>query len=110
MKLLERYSRKHVLAYVDPPYLLETRSKRHYKHEFSDADHERLLDCLVDFKGKVILSSYESSMYSNYLNEWHKIYINANTEAGASRTEILWTNFEPIGQIDLMEYLEGVGK
>ncbi|TLQ08814.1 DNA adenine methylase [Marinilactibacillus psychrotolerans] len=108
VKLLERYSRKDVLTYVDPPYLLETRSKRHYKHEFTNEDHENLLNCLLLFKGKVILSGYESSMYNSYLKDWHKVYINSNAEAGASRTEVLWTNFEPIGQIDLMEYLEGV--
>lgn len=105
IKLLERYNRGNVLTYVDPPYLLETRSKRHYKHEYTDGDHEALLDCLVDFNGLAIISGYESNMYNSYLKDWSKIYINANAEAGAKRTEVLWTNFEPIGQIDLMELL-----
>ncbi|CCO11316.2 D12 class N6 adenine-specific DNA methyltransferase family protein [Carnobacterium maltaromaticum LMA28] len=106
IQLLSRYNRKGVLAYVDPPYLLETRSKRHYKHEFTDADHEALLDCLVNFKGNIILSGYESEMYNTWLKGWHKEYFSTNAEAGAKREEVLWMNFQPAGQIDLIELLE----
>lgn len=106
IQLLNRYNRKGVLAYVDPPYLLETRSKRHYKHEFTDADHEALLDCLVNFKGNIILSGYESEMYNTWLKGWHKEYFSTNAEAGAKREEVLWMNFQPAGQIDLIELLE----
>lgn len=107
IQLLERYNRKSVLTYVDPPYLLETRSKRHYKHEFTDADHEALLDCLVEFKGYVILSGYESEMYNLYLKDWHKVYFETGAEAGVRRMETLWMNYQPSGQIDLIELLEG---
>ena len=106
IKLLDRYNRKGVLTYVDPPYLLETRSKRHYKHEYTDADHEELLDCLVDFKGYVILSGYENDMYNSWLKGWHKEYFSTNGEAGSKREEVLWMNFKPAGQIDLIELLE----
>lgn len=102
-QLLERYDRKNVLAYVDPPYLLETRSKRMYACEFRDDEHEILLDVLTSFEGKVILSGYESKMYNDRLSSWHKVTFNSNAEAGASRQEVLWCNFEPSGQIDLFE-------
>lgn len=102
IQILNRYNREGVLTYVDPPYLLETRSKRLYKHEFTDADHEALLDCLINFKGNVILSGYESTLYDFWLKGWHKEYFNVNAESGAKRKEVLWMNFVPIGQINLL--------
>lgn len=103
MQLLDRYNRLNVLAYVDPPYLLNTRSKRMYQHEIDDDYHRELLRLLNRFKGKVILSGYESDMYNNYLTDWHKLKFKQSAEAGASRMEVLWCNFEPVGQIDLFE-------
>lgn len=103
LQILDRYNRPGVLAYVDPPYLLSTRTKRHYAVEMTDADHEALLDTLVRFKGKVILSGYPSSMYDSYLCDWHKRYFEAHAEAGQRRQEVLWCNFEPAGSIDLLE-------
>lgn len=103
LQLLDRYNRPNVLAYVDPPYLLSTRSKRHYAVEMTDADHEALLDTLVSFKGKVIISGYPSSMYDSYLFDWHKRFFDAHAEAGQKRKEIVWCNFEPAGEIDLLD-------
>ncbi|WP_261806190.1 DNA adenine methylase [Lapidilactobacillus luobeiensis] len=103
LQLLDRYNRPNVLTYVDPPYLLSTRSKRHYACEMTDADHEALLDTLINFKGKVILSGYESDMYKEYLDKWHKRYFEAYAEAGKKRTEVVWCNFLPAGSMDLLE-------
>jgi DNA adenine methylase len=42
------------LVYADPPYVHETRSsKRYYRHEMTDSDHERLLDALLAHSGPV---------------------------------------------------------
>lgn len=101
IKLLERYNRKTVLAYVDPPYLLETRSKRMYACEFTNEDHERLLNTLNKFKGYVILSGYQSDFYDQKLTDWHKLEFNSVTEAGGRKLEVLWCNFEPPGQMSL---------
>ena len=76
--------------------------KRTYA-ELPDADHEALLDTLVNFKGKVILSGYPSSMYDSYLVGWHKRYFDAHAEAGHKRREVVWCNFEPAGSLDLLE-------
>lgn len=105
-QLLERYNRPGVLAYVDPPYLMSTRSKRHYAYEFGDADHEALLDQLVNFKGKVIISGYGSDMYDEYLSSWWKATKVASVETGGKRTEVVWCNFpikEASEQLDLLE-------
>lgn len=97
----ERYNRKNVLAYVDPPYLLETRSKRMYACEFDNEDHERLLSILVNFKGYVILSGYQSDLYDERLSDWYKLEFHSVTESGGRKLEVLWCNYEPPGQMSL---------
>ena len=103
LKLLERYKRPDVLTYVDPPYLLETRSKRLYQHEYTVADHKELLQMLKKFEGKVILSGYQSDLYDAALQDWHKLKFDSLAEAGAKRTEVLWMNYEPVGQMNLLQ-------
>lgn len=104
IELLERYNRKGVFAYVDPPYVLETRKGRFYQTEFDDQQHEQLIKFLsADFKGKVILSGYENKIYDFGLKGWYKVQFRANAEAGQSRLETLWCNFEPSGQMNLFE-------
>lgn len=102
-KLLARYNRRDVFAYVDPPYIQTTRKGRFYETELEDEEQPKLLDVLAEFKGKVILSGYENELYNQYLADWNKIYVASNAEAGQSRTEVLWMNFEPSGQLSLFE-------
>lgn len=37
------------------------------------------------------------------LQDWSKIYIDSNAEAGQRRLEVLWMNFEPNGQLSLLD-------
>lgn len=92
LKLLERYRRPKVLIYVDPPYILETRSKRHYKHEMTIQDHEELLEALDQHPGPVLLSGYDHSLYNTRLSHWRRETFQVRAEAGVSRTEVLWIN------------------
>lgn len=91
-KLIERYKRSDVLIYADPPYILETRTKRHYKHEMDNVKHIELLDQLDSHPGPVLLSGYDHDLYNNRLTGWHKESINVSAEAGAKRQEVLWIN------------------
>ncbi|SFE42382.1 DNA adenine methylase [Paenibacillus algorifonticola] len=91
-KLLERYKRPEVLLYADPPYLLSTRSKRMYKHEMNDADHEELLEALIAHPGPVLLSGYDHPMYNDKLRDWSRETKAVTAEAGRSRIEVLWIN------------------
>ena len=89
------YDSLDTLHYVDPPYLLETRNTvtRGYRHEMTFADHERLLDCLLDLAGMVVLSGYPSELYDNRLAGWHRIeHPKAYDGAGQRRQEVLWVN------------------
>lgn len=102
VKLLQRYSRKDVFAYVDPPYLLSTRKGRYYETDMEDNQQPELLEVLRDFKGKFILSDYDNELYDEILKDCFKVYINAQAEGGQSRTEVLWMNYEPSGQMTLL--------
>lgn len=92
VQLIERYRRPDVLIYADPPYLLSTRSKRLYRNEMKDMDHEQLLNVLDSHPGPVILSGYDHSMYNERLREWRREEHQAVAEAGRIRTEVLWIN------------------
>lgn len=81
------------LHYVDPPYVAATRvkgSRGAYRHEMTDEDHRRLLACLVDLKGAVVLSGYRSPLYDEALAGWRRIDIpTACHAAGRTRTSKL---------------------
>lgn len=92
IKLIERYKREEVLIYADPPYIIETRTKRHYKHEMTIEDHVELLDTLAEHPGPVLLSGYAHTIYDDRLKEWKRETRVVSAEAGARRQEILWIN------------------
>lgn len=85
-----------VLIYADPPYLLgpgEVRggSKR-YRHDYTRADHVRLLDVLRHLPCAVMISGYGSALYAGELRGWRCIQFQTMTRGGV-RTECLWLNY-----------------
>ncbi|WP_342538363.1 DNA adenine methylase [Sporosarcina sp. FSL K6-1540] len=92
IKLIERYKREEVLIYADPPYIIETRTKRHYKHEMTIEDHVELLEVLDAHPGPVLLSGYAHPIYDDRLISWKRITRDVTAEAGAKRQEVLWIN------------------
>lgn len=83
-----------VLVYADPPYLQETRTAHGdaYSHEMTDTDHEELLHALLQHKGVVLLSGYDSDMYNDILRGWTKETVSTQAERGVRRKECLWIN------------------
>ncbi|WP_337084143.1 DNA adenine methylase [Citrobacter freundii] len=84
-----------VLVYCDPPYMPETRTSRaRYRHEYTVADHERLLACLMSLPENVsvILSGYPSQLYDETLAGWRSMEFQAMTRGGV-RTEKIWMNY-----------------
>lgn len=89
------YRAGRVLIYADPPYLHETRTgNARYRYEYSVADHERLLSCLVSLPKNVsvILSGYPSQLYDERLTGWRSKEFQAMTRGGV-RTEKIWMNY-----------------
>jgi hypothetical protein len=86
------------LVYLDPPYLMETRSSKKpmYRHEMTTSDHKRLLKIALGLKCRVALSGYWSQLYNDTLRDWRSICFTAQTRKGVA-TEYLWMNYpEPV--------------
>lgn len=102
LEIIKRFNYPNVLIYADPPYVLNTRTAKQYKHEMSEQDHVELLGTLLQHKGKIILSGYQSELYDEILKGWHKDSIDGKAEYyGTDRKEVLWMNFKPMEQLRL---------
>lgn len=100
--LIQRFDRPDVCMYVDPPYVLSTRTGKQYSHEMTDEDHVDLLDTLNRSQAKILLSGYDSPLYNERLHNWERLEFPALAEKGLPRTEVLWLNFEPKKQLELL--------
>jgi DNA adenine methylase len=107
LEVITRYgSRPGVLLYVDPPYLGTTRGwGNNYRHELKTADeHCELAAALADCRATVVLSGYDSPLYADLYDGWHRYEQATSTGNGKgdkARTEVLWAN-RPLGdQLDL---------
>ena len=89
-----RYDGPETLHYVDPPYVFATRNARNagdtYRYEMTDADHLELASVLQGLQGNVILSGYDSELYSGLFGDWHRMERNTHADGAKDRTEVLW--------------------
>lgn len=98
-EMIEEFDGPETLFYTDPPYLPETRTAKDvYTFEMSVEDHKRLLARLVECKGKVMLSGYDSDLYNVALAGWSKIEFDLPNNAASGKTkrrmvEVVWANF-----------------
>lgn len=107
LEVIEAYRYPDVLIYADPPYSLDTRSGRIYRHEMTDADHLDLLDALDKHPGPVLLSGYACTLYDDRLQHWGRKTARAIAEGGRERQEVLWLNpvaAERLGGQQRMEF------
>lgn len=95
-----------VLLHVDPPYLGTTRPHSNYRHEMTgETEHRELAVALADCRATVVLSGYDSPLYRELYDGWHRadrrtMTGNARHGTDKARTEVLWAN-RPLGQPDL---------
>jgi hypothetical protein len=81
------------VIYCDPPYVPSTRrSKRVYRFDYEEADHENLLTALIELPCRVVISGYPSGLYDKYLKPWNSKAFMAKAHDGV-REERLWYNF-----------------
>lgn len=100
IEVIRQHHTPDTLFFVDPPYVFNTRvlqanGKGYYRHEMSDADHEALLDALLELEGMVVLSGYPSSLYDQRLADWQRFETSSRISAGRGtgvRTEVAWIN------------------
>ncbi len=93
--LIDRYNQDNVLMFLDPPYVLSTRTnKKIYNHEFTDNDHFRLCSLIKDSKAKILISGYDNDLYNTILAHWKKEFITSIDERHNLRTEVIWMNYK----------------
>lgn len=86
IQVIKYWDTEDTVFYVDPPYAANTRiDKKVYDHELEDNQHTKLVEVLLDLEGKVLLSGYDSDLYSP-LEEagWEKV-CREMTSSAASR-------------------------
>lgn len=85
--IITKYDSDNTLYYLDPPYVHKTRkSKDAYICEMTEEQHKELVDILLNVKGKVILSGYESDIYERLKeNGWQAIKYNIYKPSTASQ-------------------------
>lgn len=105
VELIKRFNYPNVLIYADPPYILSTRNGRQYRHEMEDKDHIKLLDALLLHNGPVLISGYDSSLYKNKLQGWHRAETTCYSQVCSKKREVLWMNFEPVRQMDMSDMI-----
>ncbi len=106
LEVMGRFDYGDVFMYLDPPYLLNTRSGEQYKHEMTDADHEGMLKKALESKAKIMISGYASEMYDDYLRGWSRLELKSCAENGRPRTEVVWMNYENDGQMDIFDFIK----
>jgi DNA adenine methylase len=81
-------------------------SRKNYRHELSDADHEQLLDFLQTLSGMVVLCGYPHPLYDEKLRGWRKFERRALADGARERLECTWLNpaaeaARPFAQTDM---------
>lgn len=91
LDLMPQHDSEQTVFYVDPPYVAATRDKGgDYRHEMTDADHERLAETLRGLKGAVVLSGYGCELYDRLYAGWQRIERAAHADGARDRIEVLW--------------------
>jgi DNA adenine methylase len=93
------------LVYCDPPYVQSVRRKsKIYKDEYSDLQHEVLLDSLLDLDCMVMISGYKNPLYTKKLGRWNMTSFSCQSQCGP-REETVWYNFETPTKLHDSRYL-----
>jgi len=104
-EVVEKYDDERSLFYLDPPYVLSTRSGSEgiYAGEMSDQEHEELVDICLRLKGKVILSGYQNEIYrrleeSGWIRLDKEVSLRSRVvgkgEEKGKRVESVWLNYK----------------
>ncbi|MFC0178578.1 DNA adenine methylase [Thorsellia kenyensis] len=93
--VIKKHDTSETLHYLDPPYLHSTRvmSNRRYDCEMTESEHVELLQLVQSLKGHVVISGYESELYSDLLRDFDKFTKSSRISAYRGtkvKEEILW--------------------
>lgn len=95
LEVINRFDYENVFMYLDPPYLLDTRTAKQYRCEMDDAEHAELLTVLKRSRAKIMISGYASELYDDMLSDWKRQVLVSHTQMGKPRQEVIWMNYNP---------------
>jgi len=96
-----------IFIYLDPPYLVETRSdpRERYLFELNRSGHEDLLNVIYSMDCFMIaISCYQNDLYQEHLKNWNCIQFKSQTRRGPA-TETLYMNYPPPETLHDYRYL-----
>lgn len=96
LNVIARYDTPQTCFYVDPPYVMSTRSqgreRPRYAFEMTDVDHRELAAVLQRVTGSVLLSGYDSDLYRELYSGWACFSKTTTTNGNSQAVEYLWLN------------------
>ena len=94
----------HKVIYFDPPYPLLSRksSRKVYRYEMTDQQHEEFLHYAGSIKDKadILISTYPNDLYKEKLSDWYHIEFNGCDRHGKT-TEWLFMNYDRTEIVEL---------
>ena len=106
--IIRLYDGPNTLFYCDPPYYHETRGdSKAYGFEMDEEQHREFAKTVNQCAAKVAVSGYDHPLMKELFpaSKWVKTVGNKKTihSTKGTRTEILWTNYNPKKQKDFFE-------
>jgi len=104
-QLMDKIDGTGYFMYVDPPYVKDTRTnKSAYSHEQDDTFHEKLVQRLLHWDGKIMLSGYQTPVYEPLETAgWLRIDRSMGTNTGGNKVESIWINYTPEKQRSMFD-------
>ncbi len=104
--VIDSYAKPGTFFYCDPPYVLDARvDQAVYQHEMTDVQHRAFAaacDRAVAAGAMVAVSGYPSGLYAELFAKWRCFTFEvalkvapAESRKGLTRTEALWTSYDP---------------
>jgi len=99
LNLIKKWDKENTFQYLDPPYVLSTRSSGGYKHDMDDNLQDIFLKTILSVKNsKLLVSGYNNDKYDILIeNGWVRVDIEIKTQnnnkKGKSKLESLWKNY-----------------
>ena len=96
-------------CYADPTYLPETLTCKHlYEHILTREQHVQMLESALKIKGRVMISGYHSTLYTEMLQGWRAYAFDIANHCGQGkvkqrRVECVWVNYTPPGLVELQQ-------
>ena len=102
LDIIRRYGREpSVCIYADPPYLGDTRGSGggYGIDQKEDGFHQAFADACNEAKASVIISGYDSPLYEELFEGWHRTELTTRpTQSLDRKMEVLWSNQPFAGQ------------